>query len=417
MMKKILRGRARIFGHDVRTKYLVGVAMHGPVSGRELARRLAIDPARLPSLFRVFRGCGVVRRDENLRLQIDDSFPAYAELMVLLRALGGERVIVVPDDSPTDRPWPRSSRLFGTITRTRLLITLAALGSAKISDLAIAAFVPPGTVRHIVNTFESEGIIAVRRLRHERVVRIADDPRITSLLENLLSSMTESVSGLARRTTAVLMRIDEESRSIEQNRIDHPALPFGTDAQGRVLGALLEPMRATDVSAVTGLSKHTVRQVIDVLEIHDLVVTTVVGRGPRSARWVVLNKRHPLTPLIAACISKSKLLNPMRPCALPPKNLRDSRKVQRRTLPGEREMKTSVITTIQMMGEAEVSEIARALGRSDHARVRRCVERLRDANLVEYGLSEGRMRARLSRAAANAAELDALVTATREFLD
>lgn len=416
-MKANTKKPMRIFGHDVRTQYLIGVATHGPVTGRELARRLGIDPARLPSLFRVFQSCGVVSRDAKFRIKIDESFPAYSELTVLARALGGERVIVIPGDSSAKADWPRRSRLFGTSTRTRLLIALAVLESARVSDIAFAASMRSATVRHIVSAYEREGLLTTQHIDHERVVRFSDDFHFATLLKALLLRMAPSINGLERRASTVAKRVCESTWKANAS-VDRPVLPFGTDTQGRVLALIAEqPLRTRDIASVTLLSKHTVRQVLDVLESHDLIVTTVVGKGPRAARWVALNRSHPLSSQIKAFAAKSDTRQSIRCRVLPPKNLKDSRRVSGRRLPGERELKTSVMIKIHEIGEGEVPEIATALGRADYGRVRRCVEKLADARLIEYGLSGGRMRARMPRAASNAAELDALIAATRKFLD
>ena len=414
----MIRRLPRIFGHEVRTRYLVGVAMRGPTAARAVARELAIDPARLPSLFRLFQNCGVLCRDADKRLVVDTTFPAYAELMVLLRALGGERVIVFHEVSNVEPNWPRSSRLFGTRARTRVLIALSALDAASISDVAFAASVRPATARHIVRSLEQEGLLTGQFINNERVIRLAEDLQFSALLRALLLRMIPSVAGLSSRAAMITSRIFEGTDRKQFQEGDHAPLPFGTDAQGRVLGAIVQrPLRTSDIASATALSHYTVRQVIDVLERHDLVATTVIGKGAGGARWVALNANHPLTRPLSAYVRKSQRSGDTNQRALPPKNLKVSRRVRERNLPGSRELKTLVITTIQDIGEAEVSEIARSLGRSDHGRVRRCVERLADAKLIEYGILGGRMRARLPQTATNAAELEALVAATRAYLD
>ena len=152
----------RLFGHDARSSYLVGVAMEGPIGGRPLARLLGLDPSRMPSLYRHFRQVGVVSRDDAGRLQLNEGFAAFGELAVLLRALGGQRVIAIPP-APGSPQIPKACALFGSAVRTRVLAAIAAMDSINIKDLSYAAWCSRATARSILDALEEEGCVSPSR--------------------------------------------------------------------------------------------------------------------------------------------------------------------------------------------------------------------------------------------------------------
>jgi transposase len=406
----------RLFGHDARTNYLVGIAMHGPIEGRPLGRLLNVDPARLPELFRHFRTCGVVSRDERGSLIVYEDYPAYAELVVFLRALGGERVIVIPDEAPRQKQWPRSLSLFGTPARTRVLVALAGLGSANIEDLRFAAWCSRSTTRSILRFFEAEGVVRVKREAPEIVAELDQAFRQARLLLELLNAMGRGVPSIANRVAAVKRdRAAIEGRS--SGKSDGPAtLPFGTRVQSRVLLAVARgPVSNRVISDETGLSKNTVRATIDALEEYGLIVSTNVGRGAGAARWSTLNDLHPLSaPLrdfaAASFVSANSRLE------LPPKNLPSRRRVTAEELPGSRELRSRILFDVLEAKSTSPAAAAKRL-RIPRAVVNKWARDLDSAGLIRYGVRGGRLALEsIDITECDARAAMALISATSRFM-
>ncbi len=399
----------RLFGADTKTKYLIGVAMHGPITGRALGRKLRFDCGRLPGLYREFSRCGVVRRQGRL-LEIDPAFPAYAELMVLLRALGGERVIVVPDTS-VKAPWPKGFTLFGSAQRSRVIAALALLGSSSIGTLCTVASCSRATVRSVIDHFVRDGILTTKREAPEIVIDF--DERFThrGLLIELLKKMAECTPVIGHRATLAREHVAPR-REVRAN--EEPAcLPFGTRVQSAVLLAIAaRPATTRSIADATGLSKHTVRATIDALESYDLIVTTVDGQGHGSARWAAANEAHPIAKALKSYAKP--LAPPSGKRELPPHGLRTTAPVRSSELPGARELRTDVLLDVFEHGSSSPTAVSKRLGIS-----RRAVETwlldLDSAGLVRYGERHGRMTVELAVTESRAFHFMALLSATRNF--
>ncbi len=65
-VESVMQQRTQLFGSEKRTRYLTGVATHGPIAGRTLGRLLSIYSGEMPDLYRIFSKAGPV--DWNCRL-------------------------------------------------------------------------------------------------------------------------------------------------------------------------------------------------------------------------------------------------------------------------------------------------------------------------------------------------------------
>jgi DNA-binding IscR family transcriptional regulator len=385
--------------------------MHGPVAARPLGRLLDFDCARLPKLYREFARCGVVRRDQGM-LSIDPRFPAYAELMVLLRALGGERVIVIPDTSIKPRPWTKTSDLFGSSPRTRLLIALALLGSATIGGLSEASHCSGATTRSIVGHFMGEGILQQKREAPEIIVSFCERFPHRALLLSLLTAMAAGVPSIRSRVALVRGDIAPTNDS----RVDEePArLPFGTRIQSALLVELAaRPATTRSIADATGISMHTVRTTLDMLASYGLIVTTVDGRGRGAKRWAALNDAHPLTAALKE-YARPLARRPAR-IELAPEHLETTVPVCSNHLPGLRELRAAVLLDIVEHGPSSPSAVAQRL-HIPRKRVEKWALDLAAADLVAYGERRGRMTIELPVSARSACHFMALLAETKNFL-
>jgi len=404
-----------LFGSSKRTRYLIGVAMLGPISGRALGRSLEIDSASLPDLYRHFYACRVVRRNIQGDVEIDASFQAADELLVILNALGGRRLVVLPNPEPPSTKWSRRARLFGTTGRTRALIALAHLGTANLKTLAAVAAVPERTIAHVVRHFAREGIVVTECDAQERVVSLSPDHPVAQPLRALLLKMAPSIPGLPTRASIALASMAERKKPERvAARALRARLPFGTAAQSTAVELVARtPMRVAELTRATSLSPHTVHHALDTLEDHGLVVTERIGRGRSSSRWARLNERHPLHDALMAFVKTLPVEADDRLREMPPKALRKAGSVKP-GLPGWRELRARVVLHVHAVGELDLGTLAKRMRRTDRTALRTTARKLAAVGLVEFGIVGGR---ETLRAVSDAASLDALLTAMRRFLD
>jgi DNA-binding MarR family transcriptional regulator len=402
----------RLFGHDYRTRYLIGVAMQGPIAGRPLARHLGLDASRMPELFRHFRKAGVVTRDEAGLLRISEKFAAFSELVILLRALGGERVIVVPDAGADSSPIPKGCSLFGSPARTRILAVLAASEAISVKDLCHAAWCDRATARSILEFFEQVG--CVRITRDPPLILASLEPRFTyhELLRRLAIRIADGIPAVSKRIemlrSASALAINKVERESEA-----ALLPFGTAIQSSVLlAASIQPGSIREVSIETGVSRNSVRTAADVLERYGLVVTTVLGSGPAATRWIAINQAHPLfAPLVA--YSKS-LQGRQLHRRLPPTAIRQKRVTSFSGLPGSRELRGMILREVYRVGNTTASEVARRLCIGSHS-IKSWARQLHSAGLIYCEPSRGKLL--LSNdVARRSPEFSALIDATSRFV-
>jgi hypothetical protein len=335
---------------------------------------------------------GVVVRDAHDRIRLNESYFAFCELTVMLRALGGERVVVIP--SRRAGPVPRRvPPLFGSPARTRVLVALDALDSANVADLAFTARVSRSTTRAVLAFFVNQRILRFERDARELHATFEDAAPVVPVLRALLRRLATADPHLGTRTQLVRTRIAERNAVHEPTRVNI-ALPFGTAPQAAALVALARcgPLRTARLAALNTTTPNAVRSAADVLERAGLIVTRVYGRGPTAARWLALNPAHPLTaPLcryVAAAVPAAAPAGP-----LPPRGFPFPRPCRSRHLPGP-PLRTRAFCAAYESGEVSIAELARRLGRRERVRLRRWSEDLRASGLVAYGPLHGRLTLR-----------------------
>lgn len=386
-----------LFGHFKKTAFLVGTATHGPCSGRLIAREMSIDPGRVPGFVRSFEGIGIIKRERGL-ITIDDSFPAFSEIVVLLHALSGQRVIVIPEvDSKTSNP-KKIAKLFGTTGRSKALIALLALGEANLDAIAYVSGVSRATVRHAVSHFVRQGVLTASRSTQTLHVQFDQAWPYSEPLRNLLRRILPLFPRISKSALVYRRFLDERQRLTEPDQVAiylGNKLPFGTERQAQALLALTRRRTLTTATlAATICSTHsTARSLAASLEQYELVVTVVNGKGPTAKRWIALNDAHPLTPALRKYAKTLHESQETLPSPLPPKSFVAARRVRNRTLPGH-PLRAAVLLQTFRDGEVDVATLAHKLGQREHVPLRRWAEDLQAAGLIDYGPSRGRMTLR-----------------------
>ncbi len=84
-----------LFGHIARNRILLELSVRGPLSGGELARLVRINRSHASSILRDFRSMGLIAREcgQRSKAALNEAFFAFSELVTLLHALGGRRVL------------------------------------------------------------------------------------------------------------------------------------------------------------------------------------------------------------------------------------------------------------------------------------------------------------------------------------
>jgi len=264
--------------------------------------------------------------------------------------------------------------------------------------------------------FEEEGIVRVKRESPEIIVELDSAFRHAKLLSDLLIAMGPGAPSVIRRVETV--KHDNPAHRLEQtwNAGEPARLPFGTRLQAAVLIAVGRgPATARGIADEIGVSKHSVRGAVDVLETHGLVITTTDGRGRYASRWVTLNDMHP----IAASLKKYVLALPSSTTArrrLPPRKLPSRRPVRTAELPGARELRTAILLEVARVGQSSPAAIAKRLSVPGKAVVKWARD-LDAAGLIRYGERRGRETLEMFDVAeSSAGPLEALLSATRNFV-
>jgi DNA-binding IclR family transcriptional regulator len=163
--KNPANGDFALFGHPRRMAVILEIAK-GPLHVRDLARRTGMDAHRAWDIVEHFIACGVVAKRERpggfLAVGLDPRYPAYEQLRRLLRALGAE-----PDGERVKRwGFPKEplraelKPLFGTASRTDILLFLAVEGRSTLKDIRQATRLSEQTVRNAIRLFADDGIVS-----------------------------------------------------------------------------------------------------------------------------------------------------------------------------------------------------------------------------------------------------------------
>jgi hypothetical protein len=398
--KKASSTHNRLFGIGPQQRYLVGIATHGPITGRALARIMDIDPARMPSLHRRFTD--VVARDRDMLLHLDETSHVHDELAAVLHHLAGHRFFILGPAAQATPPV-RRLQLFGSPARTRVLVALGVLGGGALTDVALVAHVHLRTLHSIVRELCENDLATVATSGSERLLRLTESP-LSAVLTPLLHRL--ATPQMARAAEFVRQRASERHATGRISSTVH--IPIGTPAQADVLRALLAYGAGTTAHLAhdTGRSRNVVRTAIDGLERCDLVVSKTFGSGPTAARWVQVNEAHPVVPALCALVAT--VGKTAKRGELPPAGLPLRRPVRARSMPGP-PLRTECWVRTVLDGEISVADLADKLEQPFWGPLRRHAESLRDAGLIAYGLVGGRPTLRALEDGARQARTDLAV--------
>lgn len=197
-------GVPAIFGKDgSRTVLLATLAINRHLHVRDLARQLGKDSARTFRTVEHFERVGLCvkqhREGSRKYVMLDRSFAAHFELRGLLLRVASDlklkRVTTATHRHglPTSRSPRRTGaaydHIFGSPTRTRSLLLIAACGEATVTELAPALGLKPSSVWHAINHFEREGMLQSRHIGRERRLSLSKRFRYAKELHRMLSRM------------------------------------------------------------------------------------------------------------------------------------------------------------------------------------------------------------------------------------
>jgi hypothetical protein len=415
----------QIFGHHAKNKILLTLAQRGALNGRQLAIAAGTHRAHTSAILREFCRMGVLKRQQGARskVEFDEDFFAFPELITLVNALGGRRVLAVRDPSCANPPPAAAlTKLFGTPDRTRALVGLAAAESANIHRLSTIAAISPRATREVVRHFESQGIIRSRHAGIERIVEFETEFAFHDLLLALLLRLGDAFETQVQAARYHRDRAHQrglELRTAPQSDFRPGLMPLGDPVQAHVLFELGRhgPLVTSALAKLTGKSMNSVRSAAISLQSYQLTVQRTYGKGHVKKRWIALNPMHPLTEPIGA-YARDLFPGEPPPLRMPPDGFPDSCATAaiRSALPGHR-LRLATLLAIFASGSIEVPAIARSARERSHKAIRRWVEDLHAHELVDFGPVGARMIAAPNPRFRAASSLETLVAEMRRFVD
>jgi DNA-binding IclR family transcriptional regulator len=246
-----------------------------------------MDCRRAWDIVEHFIECGVVAKRERdggyLTVALEPRYPAYEQLRRLLRALGVE-----PDGERVKRwGFPKNALpanlkpLFGTPKRTNVLLCLASVGTATLTDIRKIVRASEQTVDRAIRLFVQAGIVS----------RLDDGggPRPHTLMLNdrwpAAQELRALLLAVARirpqyRNVARLKHRESVRRKVETQRRARPAdgpeafMPFVSPAFARTALVLADgPIRIADLQAGLDIGFDSARKTVRRMEVAGLVVT------------------------------------------------------------------------------------------------------------------------------------------------
>lgn len=186
-----------IFGTVARTEILMLLAVNGPTHVRELARLRRVDSATtFRTVDRLIEAKLVAKRDRKRRqVALDRSHRGHHELLELLLDLDGEypvrRIVQAryrhyfPLDRDRRDP-PEVHTLFGSETRSKVLLLLGTVAEADLNEIAAMAHLEYCAAAYALNGLEIERIVRTRRVGRRRVADLDPHSPWTPLLRRYI---------------------------------------------------------------------------------------------------------------------------------------------------------------------------------------------------------------------------------------
>jgi predicted transcriptional regulator len=391
-----------IFRSRTSTRFLLAVAIGGPVLIKNLPAILGIDKHHVFDLAARFQRYGIVVvnpvRSRPYTVELDRRYFLYPELRELLFRLATQKVprprqAIIRGDMGIEA----SAMLFGTRGRTLTIAWVARLGEVNVTDLRKLIQLRDQSIRVAVRYWESVGFIRSRRLGGERVLSLNPAHPAAAQMHTLLQRLGEHLPD-ARGLMAWQRRTLEKRKRIVPDDEPHTAaeaLPIGTPTRRELL-VLLAAHGALPVSAIAkrlGWTQNSVRSVVHSLVENGLLQTARVAGLRNGSLWVSIGNpsfERFLTKAVAEFTAPRAESSP-----LPLVTVGVRRPRCRPKLLGPR-LTRSILIALAAGIDAEEIEIAKLVGSSPRL-IRRTLTRLAACGLVEWRPVGGRAKARLNR--------------------
>jgi len=310
----------RLFGSDVRSRYLLALLCDGPTHDAELAHRIGVDRSHIVQLTTHFTQLGIVCKATDKRLAaiaFNDEFIASTELLRVLRAVAswsGRTALSRAKVIASGTVEAKVANLFGSRDRTIVLALIESLGRINITDLAGLAKLNHGSVRAVISHFANQGVLRCTRIPPNVYVEL--DAGFMAAQE--LRLLIRKVAGALGTKQLVKVQHSKARARVARSLFNSSSdpvqfVPLGTRTQAEILLALsrVGSIRVSDLAKLIGTSQDSVRGVSDSLVRAGFVVRQTKKGGRNTERWISLNALHPLyeslQPLLCAITSDSRI--------------------------------------------------------------------------------------------------------------
>jgi len=408
------RNPPRLFRSRTATRFLLALAVSGPTSARAAALSIGAGSHHGFDLARRFERLKIARRNSagvgSRRLQLNEQFFAYRELVVLLRRIAGASAPTVTRNVKRGSDGVKEVyKLLGTRGRTLSLVWIAYFGEINQDDLRRLMGVPYQSVSVLIRFWTSLGVVKTRRMGAERLLSLDRGYKFAAELYALLLRIAEvlpETQGLSTLQTRRLeARKNLQPSGSATNAID--AIPFGTRTQRAVLVYVAGwgPLPVPPLSKALKRSQNSVRGVLRSLYSNGLIA---VARRPglrNGSMWVAVD---PVTSLFHYLrVIANRFPPPHPPTYQVPIFPATYRRKGAMSLPGSR-LSRRVVTDLALGVDAEDADIAESV-KSVPRQVRRILRRLASCGIVEWRVVGGRTKARLHPSCIGYHELESFV--------
>jgi hypothetical protein len=196
-----------LFGRGLRERLLQLLNSNGPLQTIQVVRALTRDEKKVYRALKHFLAMGIVtkygRTGHRFYWTLDQRFAAYRELRSLLNSFARILPPVVLL-APRRRLGSAGRRrrcigseidgLFGSATRTRILLAVVALPNPSLREISGLACVRYESVVYAVNRFESDGILKTTASGRDRRVFLDEHFVLVMSLKCLLKRIASQLS-------------------------------------------------------------------------------------------------------------------------------------------------------------------------------------------------------------------------------
>lgn len=194
-----------LFGRGIRDRVLITLNANGPVPRGKLVRAIRCDEKKISNALKHFETLGVVtKRGKAGRRHgwtLDRRFFAYGELTMLLSRLGklwpppklqGPSTRHGGPDFRMRHPTnPPVGLMFGSVVRTRVLVSVASQGQLNVQSIVNLVGARYESVHYCVRSLEQKGILRTATLGREVIVSLNDRFSACAELESFLQKLAK----------------------------------------------------------------------------------------------------------------------------------------------------------------------------------------------------------------------------------